>query len=312
MKDDYKYIFGPVISRRLGVSLGVDLMPYKTCTLDCVYCECGTTTELVSSVSEYVPTEEVKSELSRYLSSCPKLDVITFSGAGEPTLHSGLGDITRYIKENYSEYDVAVITNGTLLHIDSVRKALLEADTVMTSFDALDDEIFFSINRPHKEIRIEDMKNGLMEFRKNYKGKLWLEIFVIPDINDKKDHLDKLRDFVNLVKPDRIQLNSLDRPGSEGWVKPVDTESLAAISSYLENSEIINHYEIKKNAVSGFSENNHEIIMNAISRRPCTLEEISGITGQSRSTVEEILSEFISEGLVKTDTMARGVFYSAV
>lgn len=312
MTGDFKYIFGPVISRRLGVSLGVDLMPYKTCTLDCVYCECGSTTDLVTSVSEYVPTEEVKSELSRFLSTSPKLDVITFSGAGEPTLHSGLGDLIKYIKENFSKYDVAVITNGTLLHMDSVRSALLAADIVMTSFDAFDEDIFFSINRPHKDIRIMDMKNGLMEFKKSFKGKLWLEIFLIPDINDRKDHLDKLRDFVNLVKPDRIQLNSLDRPGAEDWVKPVDAESLAAISSYLENSEIINLHEIEKINFSDFSENIKETIMNAISRRPCTLTDVSKITGQSVSMVEDILSEFVSMGLVKTDIMARGVFYSAV
>lgn len=312
MDGDFKYIFGPVISRRLGVSLGVDLMPYKTCTLDCVYCECGPTTDLVTSVFEYVPTEDVKAELSRYLSGSPRLDVVTFSGAGEPTLHSGLGNIIRYIKDNFSQYDVAVITNGTLLHIDSVRESLFAADIVMTSFDAFDVDIFFSINRPHKDIRIMDMKKGLMEFKKSFKGKLWLEIFVIPDINDRKDHLDKLRDFVNLVKPDRIQLNSLDRPGSEGWVKPVDAESLAAISSYLENSEIINHSEIVKTNFFDFSENIKETIMNAISRRPCTLKDISKITGQSMSVIEEILSEFVSMGLVKTDIMARGVFYSAV
>lgn len=312
MEGDFKYLFGPVFSRRLGVSLGVDLLPYKTCTLDCVYCECGSTIDLVTSVAEYVSTEDVKSELNLYLSSCPKIDVITFSGAGEPTLHSGLGEIVRYIKENFFGYPVAVITNGTLLNIPSVRDGLQEADIVMTSFDALDEDIFFSVNRPHKDIRIQDMKDGLIEFKKSYKGKLWLEIFVIPDINDKKDHLDKLRDFINIVKPDRIQLNSLDRPGAETWVKPADADSLAAISSYLEKSEIINSYEIKKNTVTVFSENSHEKVMNAISRRPCTLEEIFKITGQSRSVVEDILSELISEGLVKADFMARGIFYSAV
>jgi len=312
MSGEFKYIFGPVISRRLGVSLGVDLVPYKTCTLDCVYCECGSTTDLVASVLEYVPTEDVKYELGRYLSSFPELDVITFSGAGEPTLHSGIGSIVRYIKENFCEYDIAVITNGTLLHLNSVREGLQDVDIVMTSFDALDDDIFFSINRPHQDIRIQDMKNGLIEFKKSYKGKLWLEIFVIPDINDSKEHIDKLREFINLVKPDKIQLNSLDRPGSEAWVKPADADSLAAISSYLGNSEIINHNKKEKRTSSVFSEKIHQTIMSAISRRPCTVEDISEIAGQSMSIVEEILSEYVSDGLVKTDIMSRGVFYSAV
>lgn len=312
MERDFKYIFGPVISRRLGVSLGVDLMPYKTCSLDCVYCECGATTDLVSEIAEYVPTEDVMNELEAYLSSSPNLDCVTFSGAGEPTLHSGLGLIINFIKKRFDQYKIAVITNGTLIHKNSVRDALSEADIVMTSLDALEEDVFSLINRPHPDIRIEDMKNGLVELKKTFKGKLWVEFFVIPAINDKKDHLDKLRDFICLIEPDKIQLNSLDRPGTEGWVRQADAEILSFISSYLENSEIIKNHEIIKAGSLGFIDDLPGRVLNTISRRPCTIEDLSNITGESMQRVEMIVKTFVSEGLVKSDIMARGVFFSLV
>lgn len=312
MDKEFKFIFGPVLSRRLGVSLGVDLVPYKTCTLDCVYCECGATTELVDEIAEYVKTDEVIRELEEYLKSSPELDCITFSGAGEPTLHSGIGEIIRFIKNNFSRYRVAVITNGTLLNRENVRQALLDADIVMTSFDAFDDELFQKINRPHAKISLNEIKNGLIEFKKSFKGNLWLEIFVIPDINDTIIHLDILRDFISLIKPERVQLNSLDRPGTEAWVKQVDAERLASISSYLKNSEIIKHhgmYERKSTAVRGGLE---ELTLRVISRRPSTVEDISMITGGSIAQVQELMTKLVSMGLVKTVNMARGIFYSAL
>lgn len=312
MERDFKYIFGPVISRRLGVSLGIDLMPYKTCSLDCVYCECGATTDLVSEIAEYVPTEDVMNELEAYLSSSPNLDCVTFSGAGEPTLHSGLGLIINFIKKRFDQYKIAVITNGTLIHKNSVRDALSEADIVMTSLDALDEDVFSLINRPHPDIRIEDMKKGLVELKKTFKGKLWVEFFVIPAINDNKDHLDKLRDFICLIEPDKIQLNSLDRPGTEGWVRQADAERLSFISSYLENSEIIKNHEIIKAGSLGFIDDLPGRVLNTISRRPCTIEDLSNITGESLQRVEMIVKTFVSEGLVKSDIMARGVFFSLV
>lgn len=312
MRNDLKYIFGPVVSRRLGISLGVDLMPYKTCTLDCVYCECGGTTDLVSDIAEYVPVEEVISELGAYLALSPKLDYVTFSGAGEPTLHSGLGRIIDYLKRNFGEYKVAVITNGTLFHLSSVREALAEADLVMASIDALDEGIFFSINRPHQDLTLFEMKNGLLEFKKCFKGKLWVEIFIVPDINDGEDHLDKLRDFIALLKPDKIQINSLDRPGTESWVGQVGPERLSFISSYLDNSEIISSHEKEKTLLPVFQEELRQRILNSISRRPCTLADISVVTGEESEKIGEILKEFVSEGIVRSENMARGVFFSLV
>lgn len=318
MDAGFRYVFGPVVSRRLGISLGVDLLPRKTCTLDCIYCECGATTNLVSETAEYVPTHDVISEIDRYLSSyqqqvsCRKLDSITFSGAGEPTLHSGIGEIIGYLKKNYSQYQTAVITNGTLLHLESVRKGLYGADIVMTSFDAANDEIFQAINRPHPSMSVLNMKKGLLEFKKNYRGKIWVEIFIIPDINIKKDHLDKLREFIFLIKPDRIHLNSIDRPGTESWVRPADAKCLAAISSYLENSEIVAAHEVKTAEQKLSPEEIKVRIINAVSRRPCTSTDLSVITGENIKTIDRILEGLVSEGIAKSDIMERGVFFSLV
>lgn len=312
MSIGFKYIFGPVVSRRLGISLGVDLLPRKTCTLDCIYCECGSTTNLVSEIAEYVPTADVIEELDRYLSECPRIDAVTFSGAGEPTLHSGIGEIIGFLKKKYSQYVVAVITNGTLMHIEPVRTALYLSDIVMTSFDAADDATFILVNRPHPSMSVLNMERGLAEFKKNYKGKIWVEIFIIPDINIQKEHLDKLRDFVFLIKPDRIHLNSLDRPGTESWVRPADAKCLAAVSSYLENSEIVTAHEIKTAEKYSYPEEIRVRIMNAISRRPCTVLDVAVITGENSNRIEEILAGLASEGIVKSSIMDRGVFFSLV
>ena len=150
-----KYLFGPVNSRRLGISLGVDLVPHKTCSLNCVYCECGDTTTLTSAIAEYVPTGDVIAELDGYLSGSPRLDVVTFSGSGEPTLHAGIGKILRHLKERYPQYKVAVLTNGTLLHDPGVRKSIAMADIVVPSLDAVGPEAFARICRPAAGITLK-------------------------------------------------------------------------------------------------------------------------------------------------------------
>jgi wyosine [tRNA(Phe)-imidazoG37] synthetase (radical SAM superfamily) len=160
-----KYLFGPVNSRRLGISLGVDLVPFKTCSLNCVYCESGGTTAITSTIAEYVPTDGVISELDRFLSVSPALDVITFSGSGEPTLHAGIGRIIAHLKQKYPAYKVVVLTNGTLLWDPGVRESLSGADIVIPSLDAVSPGIFDKIARPAAGITPERVIRGLAEFR---------------------------------------------------------------------------------------------------------------------------------------------------
>jgi len=185
----YKYLFGPVPSQRLGLSLGVDLVPKKVCSLNCVYCEVGETTKLTTERKEYVLSEKVKAELQDFMKSRPELDYITFSGSGEPTLNSHIGELIAFVKEHYPDNKVAILTNGTMLSDKKLRRELLAADVVLPSLDAVSQEVFELIDRPHKKIRIADYIQGLIDFREEYKGRIWLEIMLIKDYNDSEDEL---------------------------------------------------------------------------------------------------------------------------
>ena len=235
----YRYLFGPVPSRRLGLSLGVDLMPPKTCSLNCVYCECGATTHLTVTPGEYVPVSEIQEELEAFLSEGPQLDYVTFSGAGEPTLHSGIGDIVSFIQSRFPQYKTALLTNGSLLFREDVRSRLLSIDLVVVSVDAATQGAFKGVNRPHPGLSVEDIEAGLIAFREVYAHALWAEVFLVPGVNDTVEELMALREMLARIRPDKIQLNTLDRPGAEAWVKPLDADGLARAASLLQTAELI-------------------------------------------------------------------------
>ena len=229
----YRYLFGPVPSRRLGISLGIDLVPHKTCVFDCVYCECGRTTDLACKRREYVPTDRVIEELDDFLAKGPDLDYVTFAGSGEPTLHTGLGEIISFIKERYPRYRVAVLTNSALLTDPEVRVALMRADLVVPSLDAVSEEIFLKINRPSPGITAGRVLEGLLDFVREYPGEVWLEVFIVPGINDTEEEIRLLKDAVVAISPDRIQVNTLDRPGTDIRVRPASRGALERIASVL-------------------------------------------------------------------------------
>ena len=211
----YRYLFGPVPSRRLGRSLGIDLVPQKTCTFDCAYCECGRTTVLTLERREYVPTGRVIAELDDCLAKAPDIDYVTFAGSGEPTLHSGIGDIISFIKDRYPRYRVAVLTNGALFVDPDVRAALMRADLVVPSLDAVSEDIFRDINRPSPGITAGQVVAGLVAFSREFPGVIWLEVFIVPGKNDTDEELLRLRDAVAVIAPDRVQVNTLDQPGTD-------------------------------------------------------------------------------------------------
>ncbi|MCK4701369.1 MAG: radical SAM protein, partial [Bacteroidales bacterium] len=276
----YKYLFGPVPSRRLGMSLGVDLVPHKVCSLNCIYCECGSTKNLTIERKEYVPYNEVIQELKRFLSDNPALDYITFSGSGEPTLNSRIGDILKYIKQNYPDIPVAVLTNGTLLNDKQVREEILDADLVLPSLDVASDLSFRKINRPFNSLNIENYINGLCEFREEYQGKIWLEVLIIPGYNNSKEDLKLLKEAFNKIKPDNIQLNTLDRPGVISGLKAAGKEELEQIADLwgLDNIEIIAEAPSRKE-VKSFRDDIETAILETIFRRPCTLNDLVKILG---------------------------------
>jgi wyosine [tRNA(Phe)-imidazoG37] synthetase (radical SAM superfamily) len=302
-----RYIFGPVPSRRLGISLGVDLLPAKTCTLDCVYCECGRTENLTLEIKEYVPAEDVKSELKDFLSQNPRLDFITFSGSGEPTLHERIGDLIRFLKRDYTGYRVAVLTNGTLLFDPEVRARIFDADVVKVSLDAGSVENFMRINRPHKDLELARILDGLVGFRNDYSNKLWVEVFIVKGLNDKDSELEKIKGMLNLIRPDKIHINSIDRPGTERWVKPVEEPYLAAVAEYLSNARIV-HKTDAFGSISG--KNRKEFVLSTVARRPCTAEDVARILNINENNAKKYLDKLCENGEINKTNMQRGVFYS--
>jgi wyosine [tRNA(Phe)-imidazoG37] synthetase (radical SAM superfamily) len=235
------YIFGPVRSRRLGASLGIDLIPYKTCNLDCAYCECGVTTQKTNSRSPWVSIDEALAEITAWMdanrSEYPSL-TLTFAGGGEPTLHSEFGQLARRLKELYPDVSLTLITNGLLFSDPEVRRDAAVFDLVMPSLDAATQSTFEKINRPPAGHTIEGLIEGLAAFRREYTGTIWLEIFIIPGINDLPEELALLRKAALRIAPDRVQLNSLDRAGADPSVRRATPESLLAIAQALAMSNV--------------------------------------------------------------------------
>ena len=308
----YKYLFGPVPSRRLGMSLGVDLVPHKVCSLNCIYCECGRTTNLTLQRKEYIPYNDVVKELKNYMKNNPVPDYITFSGAGEPTLNSRIGDVLNFVKTNWPDIPVALLTNGSLFNHEQVRKEILKANLVLPSLDAASDSTFHKIDRPFHEINIEDYIQGLIDFRKEYKGKIWLEILILPDINDSIKDLQLLKDAIVKIDPDKVQLNTLDRPGTVNNLRPANKAELQQIVNFwnFKNTEIIASVPERKDMKS-YREDTETAILETISRRPCTLNDLSQILGIHINEINKYLGVLEDDGKIKTNRQERGVFYQS-
>ena len=210
-----KHVYGPINSRRLGKSLGVDLIIPKVCPLDCIYCEARATTDLTMERREYVKINEVLEEIDQVLSEIPVPDYITFSGAGEPTLHSEIGVVIRHIKQHYPQYRICVLTNGMLLKDRTLQQELLPADLLIPSLDASNEEEFRKINRPAAEIGFQTFLSGMEEFTHLFSGKVFLELFIVPGVNDSDESISAFARIIKKLRVDKVQLNSLDRPGTE-------------------------------------------------------------------------------------------------
>jgi wyosine [tRNA(Phe)-imidazoG37] synthetase (radical SAM superfamily) len=306
----YKYLFGPVPSRRLGLSLGIDITPEEECSFNCTYCECGRTRTLTTERREYVPTADVIAELRGYLASNPPLDSITFSGSGEPTLHSGIGEIISFLKTEYPQYTVTVITNSTLLHLPAVRKALLRADRVMPSLDAARRDSFLLINRPSRGISLPDMIQGLRDFCGEYKGEVWLEIFIIPGINDSREELDALRDVIKDLRVDRVQLNTLDRPGTED-VPAAPIQHLEEIAHYLGPPAEVIASRRPGHSAANLPPETGDLILHALSLRTLTLHDLAAGLELSAVDCARHLDELIHTGRVEVDRTGDNIMYRA-
>ncbi|MBL1211849.1 MAG: radical SAM protein [Ignavibacteriae bacterium] len=311
--NNLKHIFGPVPSRRLGISLGIDLVPHKVCTLNCVYCEVGATTKLTIDRDEYVSYKDVLNEIELKLSDLPKLDYITFSGAGEPTLNSRIGDIINYIKNNYPQYKLALLTNGTLFYDKEVRSDCLKSDLIIPSLDAVTDRTFRLINRPYHSLKNEKIIDGLVKLRSEFKNQIWLEVFIIPGMNDNEEELNLLKKNIMNIQPDKVQLNSLDRPGVEEWVQSVDAVKMEEIKNKLKPLPveiIFRNKNSKRN--TAYQKEKESLIISTIRRRPCSLNDLRSITGLKINEINKYLKPLMNNNTVLTKRINNELFYSAV
>ena len=251
-----KFIFGPVESRRLGRSLGINLVPFKTCSMDCIYCECGSTTVLTNTRKEFFPAEDVLKELDEVLAQRKQktgeyaLDYVTFSGLGEPTLSLSFGKIVSHVKKNYPFLKICLLTNASLFCDPAVREIASRVHLVIPSLDGSNEEEFLAVNRPEKSVTFEKILAGIMDFRRESKEKcrMFLEIFLVPGINDSVQSAERFRQLAEKIKPDAVQLNFLDRPGLFSSLKAVSTHTLDMFVKVLEKSVPVEVPSVRKRA----------------------------------------------------------------
>jgi wyosine [tRNA(Phe)-imidazoG37] synthetase (radical SAM superfamily) len=297
MPNKRTHLYGPVPSRRLGYSLGVDLLPFKTCSMDCVYCQLGSAGSTVIRRREFVPAAGILAEIKSALDLHPEIDAITFSGSGEPTLQAGIGKIIRGIKR-LTDIPVVVLTNGAALAHSSVRRELRQADIVVPSLDAADPEVFRRVNRPHESLVLNDIIAGLERFRREFKGRLWLEIMLVKGVNDAPAHLRALKRAAAGIKPDKIQLNTVVRPPAERSARPLDRVELERIRAFFgPKAEIIAGFK-KKGRKTG-SDDISRAVLNTVPRRPVTAADIALALGRPQETIAGPLARLLAEGRIR-------------
>jgi wyosine [tRNA(Phe)-imidazoG37] synthetase (radical SAM superfamily) len=307
-----KYVFGPVPSRRLGRSLGVDTVPSKTCNWNCIYCQLGRSTPMITERTEYVPTADVLAELRETLEKHGESDIdwITFSASGEGTLHTEIGTMIRAIKD-MTTIPVAVITNGSLLADPAMREALAAADAVLPSLDGGSDEIFRLVDRPHPSLTFEGHVEGLIAFRDAYEGKLWIEVMLIRDVNDSEQALGDIAAVLRRVRPDQVHIVTPTRPSVETWVQPPDDDAIArAVRILGDVAHVVSPIDVEVHAEAG--DDLHEAIMGIITRHPMQASELAGTLDKwTASEVEAALRALAEAGRAQCVERHGGAFWTA-
>jgi len=302
-------VYGPVPSRRLGFSLGIDLFPRKTCSFDCVYCQLGKSGKKTSVRKEYVPAARVLEDVKQALAKGQRIDHITFSGSGEPTLHSGIGALIKAIKK-VTKVPVAVLTNASLLSLKEVRDSLRAADVVVPSLDAALPAVWKKVNRPLPSLSLEAIVNGLRTFKKSFKGQVWLEVMLVKGLNDKPEHILALKKAIAKVKPDKVQLNTVTRPPAEKSAAPLTLAELESVRRRLGgNIEVVAGFQEKKQTAG--NRRLKEVLFGLIRRRPVTLEDMASALGESRDAVRAHLDLLLQERRITSTTHKGQVFYEA-
>lgn len=305
-----RYVYGPVPSRRIGRSLGIDLVPFKTCTYDCIYCQLGPTTDLTLERKVYAPTEALLSECRKKLESKAKPDIISLAGSGEPTLNSDIGKVIRCLKK-WTDIPVAVLTNGSLLWQSDVQDALMAADLVLPSLDAGDDDLFQRVNRPHPALSFENMVDGLAAFTRRFKGQVWLEVLLVAGMTASATAVEKITARVRRIQPDRVQLNTVYRPAAEARARPVSAEQMQRIAGCFPGRvDIISHDIPGKLAASGAGGDLEADLLALLQRRPCTVGDAATGLGLHVNQVLKHLEALVADGRLERVVRDQGTYYT--
>jgi len=308
MMQKYKYLFGPVPSRRLGRSLGVDLTPFKTCTFDCVFCQLGRTTRKTIKRKEYVLVKDVKAELSRWVKSGGKTDYITLSGSGEPTLHSHFGEVLRFIREK-TPFPAVLLSNGTLFWQPAVRKSACQANIVKLSLSAWDQFSFEHVNRPHPDLKFSQIVDGYRTFRDEFQGKLWIEVFLLWGMNSVTRDVEKIAKLAETIRPDEIHLNTAVRPPAEDFAVPVPRKQMEVLAGlFRPRAKIIAEFPADKSADIAANETT---IRAMLQRRPCTAHQIADVFGMHLNEVAKYLGKLTRTGAIHAQAKNNETYYVA-
>lgn len=301
----YKHLFGPVPSRRFGRSLGIDLTPHKTCSLDCVFCQLGRTAKKTVQRKAYVPVDDVIAEISHWLKKEGNADYLTLSGSGEPTLESRFGDVLKQLQNQ--PIPSVLLTNGTLLHLPEVRQAASLASVVKVSLSAWDQKSFEWVNRPHASLQFAQVIDGMKQFRDTFSGQLWLEVFLLEGMNAMAAQVEKIAAHAKDLRPNRIHLNTIARPPAENFASAVSTSQMKKLATLFKPQARI---------AAGFSTNrsqrvkaNEATILAMLKRRPCTIKQIEEAFDLHINEISKTLGQLINRKLIKTDWRDQEVYY---
>ncbi len=303
-----KHLFGPVPSQRLGISLGIDPIPRKVCSFNCIYCEVARTTLLTLERKPYIPGEEILAELRVWLRENPgRPDYLTFSGSGEPTLNSQIGWMIREIKRR-TDLPVAVITNGSTLFLPEVRRDLLAADVVLPSLDAATPETFVKINHPHRDITVEKLVEGLIRFREEYPGPVWLEILLVHGVNDSEEEFQALAGAVQRIRPDKVHITTVTRPPGFGRAQPAAPEKLQRLQEILGPVARV-AVSFSARAQKTVAANLRDAVLELLKIRACTREDMVRALGVPAENLEAELRSLQEQGRLRLIRFGDRVFY---
>lgn len=272
MNTTYTYLFGPVVSRRFGRSLGIDIVPFKTCSQNCIFCQLGEGAAVTTERREYVPLAQVLHEMDDWQAQGNTADVLTLSGSGEPTLHTGFGEVLRHAKK-MGQIPTLLLTNGSLLHLPEVRRDACDADIAKMTLSAWDQASYEMIHRAQSPTGFDELLRGEQAFRKEFSGALHVEVFLIEGVNSELEQVKKMAEIVDSLNPDLVQLNTAVRPPAQSWVRAVCAERLAELAPLFSSPTSVP--STTNSAVGRHETLTKDVLMSLCQRHPTALSTIA-------------------------------------